>query len=257
MKKLLIALEQVVAVTLLIIVFLGALHFPYDTDAPLTQQEIAAARKYYADAYRAPVLKDQVQTDSETEYIRITEAADRQFRIQEQVSATALPFPDDSFEGVWSIWVLEHVPNPEQALLEARRVIRDNGIIFLLPAWNSAPWLAQGYAVRPYADFDLGGKLIKASIPVRSSPAFAVATLIPIRVVRSVAAWLGPTRLRYRRLSPNYAEYWMPDSDAVNSIDRHEAAIWFLSRGDDFLNCEKSLFEFFGPLIIRVHKSIS
>ena len=30
-------------------------------------------------------------------------------------SATAMPFPDNSFDGIWSIWVFEHVPNPEQA----------------------------------------------------------------------------------------------------------------------------------------------
>ena len=30
-------------------------------------------------------------------------------------SATALPFADNSFGGAWSIWVFEHVPNPEQA----------------------------------------------------------------------------------------------------------------------------------------------
>ena len=39
---------------------LGVLHFPYDVDVPLTQQEIAAAQKYYADAYRAPVSGDSL-----------------------------------------------------------------------------------------------------------------------------------------------------------------------------------------------------
>jgi hypothetical protein len=29
-------------------------------------------------------------------------------------SATAMPFSNDSFDGVWSIWVFEHVPNPER-----------------------------------------------------------------------------------------------------------------------------------------------
>ena len=60
-------------------------------------------------------------------------------------SATAMPFSDDSFDGVWSIWVFEHVPNPEQAFYEARRVTRDKGVLFLLPAWNCVPWAAEGY----------------------------------------------------------------------------------------------------------------
>jgi len=305
-KDFLIALKQVLAGTLLIMVFLGVLHFPYDVDAPLTQQEVAAARRYYADAYRAPVLKDQGQADSETEYIRVAEAAAREFRIEEQVStfvrnfnltnkpvleigsgrgalqdvaqnytgldispnvarfyhkkfilgsATALPFPDDSFEGVWSIWVFEHVPNPEQAFREARRVTRDNGVIYLLPAWNCTPWAGEGYEVRPYTDFDLAGKLIKASLIVRANTAFRIASILPIRGVRTLAAQFGPTRLRYRRLAPNYETYWVPDSDAVNSIDRQEAKLWFLSRGDECVNCGGTLSDYSSALVIRVHKS--
>jgi SAM-dependent methyltransferase len=173
-------------------------------------------------------------------------------------SATAMPFPDNSFDGVWSIWVFEHVPNPEQALREARRVTRDNGVIFLLPAWNCTSWAADGYEVRPYSDFGLAGKLIKASIPMRSSQAYRALALVPIRSARGWVARFGPTKLRYRRLTPNYEKYWVPDSDAVNSIDSHEAMLWFLTRGDECLNCEDAsvLFPPVGvPLIIRVHKT--
>jgi SAM-dependent methyltransferase len=173
-------------------------------------------------------------------------------------SATAMPFPDDSFDGVWSIWVFEHVPNPEQAFYEARRVTRDNGVLFLVPAWNCNSWAAEGYEVRPYSDFHLGGKIIKASIPLRSSGPFRVMSLVPTRIVRSLVARFGPTRLRYRRLSPNYEKYWVPDSDAVNSIDGHEAMLWFLSRGDECLNCrgqDASVLMGSKPLMIRVHKS--
>ena len=170
-------------------------------------------------------------------------------------SATAMPFPDDSFDGIWSIWVFEHVPNPEQAFSEARRVTRDNGVLFLFPAWNCVSWAAEGYEVRPYSDFGLGGKLIKASIPLRSSPPFKWMHLIPNRIVRSLVSFVEPTKLRYHRLTPNYEKYWVPDSDAVNSIDYHEALLWFRSRGDECLNCEgASLFLQYMPLIIRVHK---
>jgi SAM-dependent methyltransferase len=167
-------------------------------------------------------------------------------------------FPDNSFDGVWSIWVFEHVPNPEQAFREARRVTRDEGVLFLFPAWNCTPWAAQGYEVRPYSDFDLSGKLVKASIPLRSSAPFFATWLVPRRIVRNFVALFGPTRLHYHRLTPNYKKYWVPDSDAVNSIDSHEAMLWFVSRGDECLNCKRpSIFMPAGsfPLIIRVHKS--
>jgi SAM-dependent methyltransferase len=310
-KKCLKALKRVTVAALLMIVIISTLHFPYDIDAPLTQQEIEAARKYYTEAYQAPAVANQVKTEYETEYIRVAEGAARTARIEEQVaafvkdfnlsdrpildigsgrgylqdlaqnytgldispsvaknyhkkfvvgSATAIPFPDDSFDGVWSIWVFEHVPNPEQAFHEARRVTRDKGLLFLLPAWNCSSWAAEGYAVRPYSDFGLAGKLIKASITLRSSPVFGVITLLPIRAVRSFVARYGLIRLRYRRLTPNYEKYWVADSDAVNSIDSHEAMLWFLSRGDECLNCEDaSMFLpiYSTPLIIRVNKSAS
>lgn len=172
-------------------------------------------------------------------------------------SATSLPFSDDSFDGAWSIWVLEHVPNPEQALTELRRVMRDQGVIFLLPAWNCASWAADGYLVRPYSDFALLGKITKASIPVRMSLPFQAAALIPNRLVRNLAYQFGgPTRLHYRRLVSNET-YWQPDADAVNSIDRYEFMLWFLSRGDECLNCSNTAGSVLmpgSPLVVRIHK---
>ncbi len=308
-KKYLRALKHVGVGTLILVVVLSFIHFPYDADAPLTQQEVEAARKYYTEAYRKPEGENQGSSEYETTYLRVAEAVAKESHIEEQVaefvkrfnlsdrpvleigsgrgylqdvaqnytgldispsvarfyhkkfvlgSATAMPFPDNSFDGVWSIWVFEHVPNPEQAFHEARRVTRDNGVLFLLPAWNCNSWAAEGYEVRPYSDFHLIGKIVKASIPVRSSAPFRIMTLVPNRMVRSLVARFGPTRLRYRRLSPNYEKYWVPDSDAVNSIDSHEAMLWFLGQGDECLNCgAASVFlpAASMPLIIRVHKA--
>ena len=133
---------------------------------------------------------------------------------------------------------------------------RDKGVLFLMPEWNCTSWAAEGYAVRPFSDFDLFGKIVKASILLRAAPPFAMMTLIPNRIVRDRVARWGPTRLHYRRLNPNYEKYWVADSDAVNSIDVHEAWLWFRSRGDECLNCDGAgVFMPSMPLIIRVHKS--
>lgn len=172
-------------------------------------------------------------------------------------TATALPFADDSFDGAWSIWVFEHVPNPEQAFRELRRVMRNNAVIYFFPAWNVSAWAAQGYSVRAYSELDLWGKIIKATIPFRSSNAVRTAGLLSVRLSRKIMAQLGPTALRYRRLNPNYEQYWVADSDAVNSIDSYEGALWFLSRGDECLNCGDSpvfLPIVDAPLVIQVHK---
>jgi SAM-dependent methyltransferase len=156
-----------------------------------------------------------------------------------QGSATEMPFEDNSFDAIWSIWVLEHVPNPEQMLVEVRRVLKPGGLVLMAPAWNCSPWAANGYAVRPYRDFGVAGKLVKAGLPLLESPLLAAAHQLPARAVRWAGAKLGdgPTAFHYRMLVPNYQQYWMPDSDALNSMDPYEAYLWFTSRGDECLSC--------------------
>ena len=173
-----------------------------------------------------------------------------------QASATEMPFKDGEFDALWSIWVLEHVPKPEQALVEMRRVVKDRGLLYLLPAWNCTPWAAQGYPVRPYSDFGLGGKLVKTSTLFLASPAFRISYIIPTRVLRReyVQLFHTPTRLHYNLLHPNYAHYWMPDSDALNDIDFYEMMLWFISRGDECLNCGPLALLQGDELVIRVHK---
>lgn len=291
------------------IVLIAVTHFPYDVDKPLSAEELAKSRQYYAEAYQkgTPAV-DVTASEYDTKYLKIGTETAIGAHIEAQVSdfaskyglgkgavldigsgrgylqdvvenytgldissnvrrfyhkkfelgsATAMPFPDNSFDGGWSIWVLEHVPNPEQALLEIRRVMKNNAVFLMDPAWNCNPWAAEGYRERPYSDFDWKGKLIKASIPVRTSWAFRGSARIPNRILRGVASWGGPTRLHYRLLHPNYKDYWEADSDAVNSIDRHEMMLWFRSRGDECLNCEGlagSPLMKESALIIRVHK---
>ena len=62
-----------------------------------------------------------------------------------------------------------------------------------------------------------------------------------------------PTTLRYHRRTPNFETYWEPDSDAVNSLDNYEMALWFGSRGDEVLSTG-TRNETEGQLIVRVRK---
>jgi SAM-dependent methyltransferase len=167
-------------------------------------------------------------------------------------SATAMPFPDNSFDAIWTIWVLEHIPEPEAALREMRRVLKPGGILFLAPAWDCTAWASDGFDVRPYSDFTWRGKLVKAGLPIRQLPLFVLLYRLPTHGIR----WLqyqvmgSRARLHYRRLDPNYDDYWEPDSDAAVSVDRYEAKLWFEARHDECLNFPGSP----GPLIVRVHK---
>jgi len=181
-----------------------------------------------------------------------------------EASATALPFESNAFDAVWSIWVLEHIPNPEQALNEIRRVVKDGGHILLRPAWNCDSWAAEGYEVRPYSDFGFWGKLIKASIPLRASRWYSLFHSRQVRVLRTIQTALGggPSRLHFRRLKPSYARYWVTDSDAVVSLDFFETYLWFASRGDSCVNCPSLSALLLGrpglrdeTLVIQVRKS--
>ena len=51
-----------------------------------------------------------------------------------------LPFKNNSFDIVTSLWVLEHIKNPEEAVREVNRVLKPNGIfIFVTPNFNYLP----------------------------------------------------------------------------------------------------------------------
>jgi len=156
-----------------------------------------------------------------------------------EASATDMPFPNNTFDGVWSIWVLEHIPNPEKALLEIRRVVKAGGYLLLYPATDVSRYAAQGYGVRSYGDFDWKGKLIKATMPLAHSRVFHYLQYHQVRLLRWAGVGLvgGPSRLHFIRLTPNYDQYWVPDSDATTSVSFHELYLWFTSRGDYCLNC--------------------
>ena len=61
---------------------------------------------------------------------------------------------------------------------------------------------------------------------------------------------------RYWSLKPNCDASSMPDTAAVNSLDRFQTAFWFLSRGDQCLNCEGvyGFWESGGELTLKIRK---
>ena len=173
-------------------------------------------------------------------------------------NAEALPFDDGLFDAVWTITVLEHVPNPEKALREIRRVVKPNGLLFLKPAWNCRPWICEGIPVRPYSDLNFRQRLIKLSLPVRDSLVFRGAFALPRRLLRSFGGLFRKTeRLKFTKLPADYSTFWMVDSDACSSIDPFDAIQWFQSQGDCVLSHPRwrdALLSRSEPLIVRVRK---
>ena len=173
-----------------------------------------------------------------------------------QGSATELPFPDNSFDSVWTVWALEHVPNPSLAFQEIRRVVKPGGMIYMAPAFNVPTWAPAGYAVRPYGDLDFAGKLQKATIPLRDTYAFKALYKIPTRLGFELAYQVRhkPTALHYIRLNPSDT-YWQSDSDASNSFDTQQVELWYRSRGDECMNCKNLTWRASFPLFIKVSKN--
>ena len=101
-----------------------------------------------------------------------------------QCDAKWLPFKDNSFDAVWTIDVLEHVPGLETALQEIMRVLKQDGLLLFAPAWHTRSWFANGYPIRPFSDFSLKGKIIKASIPLRDFPLLRYPKILFIHFIR-------------------------------------------------------------------------
>lgn len=146
---------------------------------------------------------------------------------------TRYPFDDAMFDAIWTITVFEHIPHLQPALLEIKRLLKPGGLLLFAPAWQCRSWAADGYAVRPYQDFNWKGKLYKASIPVRDSVVWRALHVLPKRLCRHARFWMGYRfdRIRYKNIRPNYDKLWTSDSDACNHIDPHDAILWFESNG--------------------------
>ena len=173
-------------------------------------------------------------------------------------NAEDLPFDDDSFDAIWTITVLEHVPNPEKALREIRRVLKPEGLLFLKPAWNCRPWICEGIPVRPYRDLNIRQRIVKASLPVRDSVFFRALHTLPRRLFTTLKAPIVRSEsLRFRKLKADYEKFWMVDSDACSSIDPFDAIQWFRHQKDEVLSHPTWATAFLSrsePLIVQIHK---
>jgi len=166
------------------------------------------------------------------------------------------PFQDEMFDAIWTIATYEHIPELQTALEEIVRMLKPGGLLYFAPSWQCRSWASDGYAVRPFSSLDLKGILIKASIPIRDSVFWRACFIMPKRFIRSMIFWLGARyiQIKYRRLKPNYEIYWTSDSDACNSIDPHDAILWFICHGFECLSYPTLWHAFWvrtGPLVFR------
>lgn len=119
------------------------------------------------------------------------------------------PFEDNSFDAIWTITVYEHIPELNEAINEIRRILKPGGVVLFAPAWGCTPWAAEGYPVRPYSDFGIQGKIIKFTIPIKSSLIWRLIFKIPKRLFIHFIYILGYRyhKIQYKKLKPNWEKF--------------------------------------------------
>lgn len=68
-------------------------------------------------------------------FLQTLDYAKNRYQIQ-KMNAEKMTFPENSFQGAFLCWVLEHVPDPARVLSEVRRVLRPGAKIYITEVMN-------------------------------------------------------------------------------------------------------------------------
>lgn len=112
--------------------------------------------------------------------------------------AESLPFPNNEFDAVFCLEVLEHLFDPEKALREVRRVLAKDGYaVFLVPTentlfkiiwffWeNTWGWIWKGTHVQKFANQELIKMIKKAGFEICADKKFLLGMLEAIKVKKN------------------------------------------------------------------------
>jgi SAM-dependent methyltransferase len=144
--------------------------------------------------------------------------------------ARVIPLIDSCVECIYSFNTLEHVPNVDMAFSEMDRVLKPGGFLVLKPAWHCTAYNTELIPILPYKDLNLRQAMTKLILPLLTSKVFKFLTRVPWRIFRRIVSSKNNS-LSWTPLIPYHGPLWISDSDAVASIDSHEAILFYTSRG--------------------------
>lgn len=129
-----------------------------------------------------------------------------------------LPFADDSFQGLISVQSIEHVPDPEVVLAEARRVVAPGGVAAFVTV-NRLTFARPDEIIDPYHDLEfdsgqLGALCRTAFAEVELHGTFGSPRYMELvdEQRATLDRVLGLDPLRIRRRVPRRARMWLYDA---------------------------------------------
>lgn len=140
----------------------------------------------------SPQQLDYLGIDIAEKSVKCAKSRDIQGAVFQVGNALELDFPNESFDAVTLVEVIEHIPNQPQAIREATRVLKPGGLLLLsTPNSECAPWIFDE-RLRFFARRLLGMKNVDKDSPLTQSALERILTEAGLEMIE------GPRYYWYR-----------------------------------------------------------
>ena len=161
-----------------------------------------------------------------------------------------IPLRSQCADLIFSMDVLEHIPDPGKVVEECCRIIRKGGIIIHSDAWFRRKWVAEGLFYTA-DNKNIKSRLARTYTRLLERKIFRWPRILIGRILREFR-WkflIGKKNLEFKYFKPNWDDFLESDSDACAAIDPHAVMLFYQERGFEIIRSRG----FFRRLIHRKH----